>query len=74
MAGQDCFDLIDGNVDSVPSDLCLCCSRGSSSGADRSCLMVFGNINLYIHGHTHTLSLSLSLLFWHLQLILAVEK
>ena len=33
MAGQDCFDLIDGNVDSVPSDLCLCCSRGSSSGA-----------------------------------------
>ena len=33
MAGQDCFDLIDGNVDSVPSDLCLCCSRGPSSGA-----------------------------------------
>ena len=29
MAGQDCFDLIDGNVDSVPSDLCLCCSSGA---------------------------------------------
>ena len=33
MAGQDSFALIDGNVDSVPSDLCLCCSRRSSSGA-----------------------------------------
>ena len=33
MGGQDCFDLIDGNVDSVPSYLYLCCSRGSSSGA-----------------------------------------
>ena len=33
MAGQDCFDLIDRNVDSAPSDLCLSCSRGSSSGA-----------------------------------------
>ena len=33
MAGQDCFDLIGGNVDSVPSDRCLCCSRGSSSDA-----------------------------------------
>ena len=30
MAGQDVFSLIGGNVDSVSSDLCLCCSRGSS--------------------------------------------
>ena len=33
MSGQDGFGLIDGNFDSVPSDLCLCYSRGSSSGA-----------------------------------------
>ena len=31
MAGRVGFGLIDENVDSVPSDLCLCCSRGSSS-------------------------------------------
>ena len=30
MAGKDGSVLIDGNVDSSPSDLCLCCSRGSS--------------------------------------------
>ena len=41
MAGQDCFDLIDGNVDSVPSDLCLCCSRGSSSGAGHTQTLPF---------------------------------
>ena len=33
MAGHDRFGLIDGKVDFTPSDLCLSCSRGSSSGA-----------------------------------------
>ena len=56
MAGQDCFYLIDGNVDSVPSDLCLCCSRGSSSGGGLNILKAKSNFTLfsseYIYSHS----------------------